>query len=1546
MKFHMRFMTFTWLAVIAALSVVVSARAQTGSALAFNGSNDVVTVADNSALNLTGNLTIEAWVKFNETTRTTGNFDRQSIVAKSAVSDSYALVLLNKTFFNDPILRFYHNGSSKSSTSFTWSDVATNRWYHLAVSYDQTMTKIYIDGLLRASNYVNGSISTHSGPLQFGLSGSVYPLDGQLDEVHLWNVARTDAQILGNRNHPAVGTESGLVAAWHFDEGSGSTTTNVGSQQFVGTLNSPQWIGSTVSLNQPVVVTRDAENVTGTQATLRSTISPSGDDTETRFEWGTSTNYDHTTSWTDTGSDLTTHEFSETLTSDSLFYDLNQQVDYHYRGVARNSFGTAYGVDLVFHLPSTDASLSALTVSSGDFSPDFDPATFLYNASVTNASVTVMPTSGNSKATIQARVNLGSFKAVKSGSASDALNLDFGPNVIEIKVTAEDKTTTQSYIVTLNRQPLAPVVTTTTPSNLSATGATFQGTVIPNGLATATWFQWGTTTNYGNSTAVTNIGNGGDSVSVSFAATGLVAGVTYHYRVTAVNNLGQNYGNDVQFSLTFIPSAAQLPPARCTVWCDYDNDGKLDVLVAGLSSTNIAGFGVTPSSRLYHNNGDGTFTWNTNAVLPGIYLGSAAWADYDRDGRPDLLLTGQSYDDQLNTILISRVYHNNGDGTFTWDTNAVLPGINLGVGVWGDYDNDGAPDILLTGMGADAQGNDLPIARLYHNNSDGTFTWNTNAVLPQVHHATAAWGDFDNDGNLDFVLAGQSDSEGVLSRIYRNNGDGTFTDIDAGLPPVLSGSAAWGDFDGDGVPDLLLAGSSSSGAISVVFRNDGDGSFSDIQANLAGVIGGATVWGDFDNDGRPDILLTGLTNSLAGVATALIYHNNGDGTFSDINAGLTGVVSGSAAWGDFNGDGRIDAVLSGYTQNFLGFGLLPVSLVYRNYSLVSNTVPTTPTGLTSFLVSDGALLSWDPSGDAQTPAAGLTYNLRVGSIPGGSDIISPEANKSTGVRAVAENGNAGQRTFALISGLQPLKTYYWSVQSVDSAFAGSAFSAEASFTTAGLPPIAVTLPISDSSNTGAVIQGKVNPNGADTTAWFQWGLTTNYSQTTATSHLGTNVSLIPVSGALNGLLTGSMYHYRVVASNAAGMTYGADRTFEASVFPGRHTGRGSAIALNGVNQYLDVPDDVWFTNAFTVEAWVYVNQTVPNAQLFNFGNGTATDSVRGGLSDGFTGLPYLVVVWQGTEYWVESPTPLAQNAWTHIAFVRDGAATGHIYLNGVEVAAQPLPALSAVVRTNNFIGRGTSPSSYANIIVDEMRIWSVARSRADVQSTMNLPLSGSEPGLKAYWNFNEGSGNVAADLTGHGFDATLMNGPSWVASTVPFPVPIVTTLAAANVTASSATALGMVNPNGSGTTYWFAWGTSTNYDHRTLISDAGAGISSLSANNVLSSLSTGATYYYRIEALNDFGLAWGSALSFVASGSTLLNGQILLSNPSRNPAGTFGFVVSNTSGLNLSVQVSTNLVNWTTLGSLTESPTGSGMYHFTEGTSTNGSRRFYRVQLP
>jgi predicted nucleotidyltransferase len=280
------------------------------------------------------------------------------------------------------------------------------------------------------------------------------------------------------------------------------------------------------------------------------------------------------------------------------------------------------------------------------------------------------------------------------------------------------------------------------------------------------------------------------------------------------------------------------------------------------------------------------------------------------------------------------------------------------------------------------------------------------------------------------------------SRIYRNNGGAnpTFTDIVAGLPGVDWGSVAWGDYDNDGDLDFVLTGSNStySDFISRIYRNSGgvNPTFTDIGASLTAVYFSSVAWGDYDNDGDLDLLLTGFSQPPNAACISRVYANSGGAnpTFSSISAGLQGVY-GSVAWGDYDNDGDLDILLTGFPD-----GSVPVSHIYRNNGMTPNTPPQPPTGLSSNRVGNQVTFSWNASADSQTPLAALSYNLRVGTTPGGSEISSAMAANGNGYRRVVALGNSQQRRARTLT--VPPGNYYWSVQAIDGAWAGSPFVTE------------------------------------------------------------------------------------------------------------------------------------------------------------------------------------------------------------------------------------------------------------------------------------------------------------------------------------------------------------------------------------------------------------------------------------------------------------------------------------------------------------------------
>jgi hypothetical protein len=336
-----------------------------------------------------------------------------------------------------------------------------------------------------------------------------------------------------------------------------------------------------------------------------------------------------------------------------------------------------------------------------------------------------------------------------------------------------------------------------------------------------------------------------------------------------------------------------------------------------------------------------------NSVSPQRYTfetmaGGVALFDYNNDGLLDIFFTNGAEIPSLektNSSYWNRLFRNNGDGTFTDVTEkAGLQGIGYSMGVAaGDYDNDGYVDLYVTGVNRN---------QLFHNNGDGTFTDVTakagvTGVIPGYGKAwsiTAGWFDYNNDGLLDLLVVNYLDYNlktaklcvaqglpaycspidflGTPNILYRNNGDGTFTDVSekshiseyVGKGMGLS----FADYDNDGFTDVFISNDTFQ---NYLLRNNGDGTFTEVGL-LAGVAytgfgnavaGMGTDFRDLDNDGKPDIFET----AMFGEGFPL-YRNMGGGQFQDVTgpSGLTKFTSRLTAWGagvfDFDNDGWKD----------------------------------------------------------------------------------------------------------------------------------------------------------------------------------------------------------------------------------------------------------------------------------------------------------------------------------------------------------------------------------------------------------------------------------------------------------------------------------------------------------------------------------------------------------------------------------------------------------------------------------------------------------------
>ena len=383
-------------------------------------------------------------------------------------------------------------------------------------------------------------------------------------------------------------------------------------------------------------------------------------------------------------------------------------------------------------------------------------------------------------------------------------------------------------------------------------------------------------------------------------------------------------------------------------WEDYDNNGYSDLLLSG----NGSGYEL----HLYKNTDGNTFVEQTSISFPNIQDCKVEWVDYNQDGYADIFLTGD-----FETKLLKNINGSN----FEEQTSLSLNNINKPISVWGDFNNDNYPDLAVTAW---------YYSKLFINNTDGTFeelsgidffNWDDNALM------TVA--DYDKDEKIDILVSGKDGNSNMVTKLFKNNGDTTFTEqTEIQITGTNGEYITCCDLNNDTHPDLLLCGiNNSSEPISEVYINNQTGLLKKIPANqtiknhfgfaawadhnkdnlpdvalcgtdidtdkfsqlcnsfentvnsIVDLAYGNISWTDFNNDGFADLLICG--EEINGLPGSYLYKNGTNGIFPLTNSNLIGLKNGYSDWADYNHDGLTDLLITGTNSN----GAL-VTKIYKN----------------------------------------------------------------------------------------------------------------------------------------------------------------------------------------------------------------------------------------------------------------------------------------------------------------------------------------------------------------------------------------------------------------------------------------------------------------------------------------------------------------------------------------------------------------------------------------------------------------------------------------
>lgn len=466
------------------------------------------------------------------------------------------------------------------------------------------------------------------------------------------------------------------------------------------------------------------------------------------------------------------------------------------------------------------------------------------------------------------------------------------------------------------------------------------------------------------------------------------------------------------------------------VWGDFAGDAFYDLIAFGTASggEQISLFKNTAGSV-------NPFPLGTG-MTGGIRSGDMRAGDYDGDGILDIAITGWPG--------VLEFYKGSAGGFFTkMYSGSEFQYSSLS---WVDLDADGDLDLFVSGYVQPS----LKTVCVY-NTADGFVE--EQLPLPGFQSGDIAFEDYNQDGWPDLAITGETDLSGtVKSAVYKNLGYGEFEETVFISTSVQNGSLAWFDYDADGDSDLFISGYEKFATPEerlYIYKNSGYPNYDlEFSTWLPGVVNGKIICGDVDNDGDGDIFAVGQSASGAG---AFFYEYSSATTKFELGQSLIPLGFGSsAAFADYDGDGDIDLYYCGQDTNTLS----GKSFLCENKCVVANAAPSAASNLNADVNSGYLVLGWDAPADDITPSAALNYSLMIATVTKSSSTLSGcIASPFRGYNAPCRIAGSPGTIFA---GIVEGTTYFWNVRAIDGAGQTGPWADEQVVYVSGVPPSSIS----------------------------------------------------------------------------------------------------------------------------------------------------------------------------------------------------------------------------------------------------------------------------------------------------------------------------------------------------------------------------------------------------------------------------------------------------------------------------------------------------------